>query len=130
MWINAAKRSETYAEDDIQRFEAIDPLFRMNTIEHPSFGKSCRAGASVISVDGEGDVRRCHFIKDVIGNIYDEGFDKCLIERPCTNQTCGCHIGYVHLDYLELDKVFATGLLERVPVPEARAGVVRLPVLL
>ena len=30
------------------------------------------------------------------------------------------NVGYVHLDYLELHKVFATGLLERVPVPEAR----------
>jgi hypothetical protein len=40
------------------------------------------------------------------------------------------HIGYVHLDYLELHKVFAAGLLERVPVPEARhAAGLRLPVL-
>ena len=51
-----------------------------------------------------------------------------LAPRACTQLDCDCHIGYVHLDYLELDKVFATGLLERIPVPEARAGL-RLPVI-
>jgi hypothetical protein len=39
-----------------------------------------------------------------------------LQPRACTNATCGCHIGYVHLDYLELGKVFGSGLLERVPL--------------
>ncbi|MEO0844412.1 MAG: radical SAM protein, partial [Cyanobacteria bacterium J06643_5] len=34
----------------------------------------------------------------------------------CSNDTCHCHIGYVHLDYLELDKVFGDGILERIPV--------------
>lgn len=116
LWINAAKRMETYSEEDIVRFERIDPLFRTNTREHPSLGKSCRAGASVVSVDGEGDVRRCHFIKDVIGNLYDGSFDASLKERPCTNATCGCHIGYVHMDDLEMHRVFGEGILERIPM--------------
>ena len=34
----------------------------------------CRAGASAISVDGDGTMRRCHFIKEPIGNIYDAEF--------------------------------------------------------
>jgi hypothetical protein len=75
-------------------------------------------------------MRRCHFIKDPIGNFYDAEWRESLKPRPCTNADCHCHIGYVHLDYLELDKVFATGLLERVPVPEARqARSLRLPIL-
>ena len=36
--------------------------------------------------------------------------------RLCTNGTCNCHIGYVHLDYLELDKVFGERILERIPI--------------
>ena len=116
LWINAVKRELSQLSDgDRQFFESIDPLFHLNTHHYPSYGKSCRAGESVISVDGDGTVRRCHFIKDAIANIYDPNFEAALFERPCTNETCHCHIGYVHLDYLELDKVFGSGILERIP---------------
>lgn len=116
LWINAYKRLPDYYDDDIARaFAEIDPLFPVNNKHHPSRDESCRAGASVISVDGDGDVRRCHFIPESIGNIYAPDFDDCLRERPCTNSTCGCHIGYVHLDRLGLYGVFGEGVLERVP---------------
>ena len=42
-----------------------------------------------------------------------------LLPRPCT---CGCHIGYVHLDYLELHKVFGAGL-ERIPTDLSAARI-------
>jgi MoaA/NifB/PqqE/SkfB family radical SAM enzyme len=121
LWINAVKsggddgRGEPYAEEDIARFEGVDPLFRLSARAHPSLGAYCRAGASVVSVDGDGDVRRCHFVRDVIGNLYDGSFDAALEERRCPNATCGCHIGYVHLDRLELYGVFGDGVLERIP---------------
>jgi hypothetical protein len=114
VWVNAYKRvADYYSEAEVARLEAVDPLFRLNTIHHPSLGRSCRAGVSVISVDGDGTARRCHFVKTPIGNIYDGGLD--LVERACPNATCGCHIGYVHLDHLELGKVFGSGILERIP---------------
>ena len=115
LWINAAKSSEQYAPEDIARLERIDPLFRTNTVRHPSLGRSCRAGASVVSVDGDGDVRRCHFVDEVIGNLYDGSFDAALRERPCPNATCGSHIGYVHLDELDLYRTYGAGVLERIP---------------
>ncbi len=116
MWINAVKRElPQLSEADRQFFESIDSLFHLNTHYYPSYGKSCRAGESVISVDGDGIVRRCHFIKDAIANIYDPNFEAAFFQRPCTNETCHCHIGYVHLDYLELNKVFGSGILERIP---------------
>ena len=87
----------------------------LNLTAHPSKGQACQAGESVISVDGEGTARRCHFIPAPIGNIYDAAFESALQPRACSNDTCGCHIGYVHLDYLELRKVFGAGLLERIP---------------
>ncbi|NES23654.1 MAG: radical SAM protein [Symploca sp. SIO3E6] len=119
LWINAVKRElPLLSVEDRQFFESIDPLFHLNTHHYPSSGKSCRAGASVISVNGEGAIQRCHFIKQPIGNIYDPNFELALFERPCTNQTCHCHIGYVHLDYLELAKVFGSGILERIPTRE------------
>jgi hypothetical protein len=62
-------------------------------------------------------VRRCHFIKDVIGNIYAPGtFDSCLQERACTNATCGCHIGYVHLGRLSCTTRSARACLSAIPL--------------
>lgn len=127
LWINAYKRDPDYYDpDDIERFESIDPLFPINTRYHPSRGASCRAGATSFTVDGKGDVRRCHFIEEPIGNLWDGSFDDALRERPCTNEECGCHIGYVHMDRMGLDEVFGDGILERIPpvVPPPSHGVV------
>ncbi len=119
LWINAYKgQADYYREADIRWLESIDPLFRTNTVYHASLGKACRAGQSVIAVDGEGDVRRCHFLPETIGNIYHPDFESCLTERPCTRASCGCHIGYVHLDELKLYEKYGDGLLERIPKPE------------
>jgi MoaA/NifB/PqqE/SkfB family radical SAM enzyme len=116
LWVNAYKsRPGYYDENDLRHFEAIDPLFAMNNRRHPSLGLLCRTGRSVVSVDGDGTVRRCHFIPEPIGNLYEPGFEAVLVERPCTNATCGCHIGYVHLDHLGLGAVFGPGILERIP---------------
>jgi len=128
VWINAVK-ALGYSADEIATWRAIDPLFELNTRRHPSLGRACGAGERAITVDGDGTMRRCHFIAEPIGNIYEPGWERALAPRPCTNVDCHCHIGYVHLDYLELDKVYASGLLERVPVPEARAVGVSLPVV-
>tara|TARA_R110002096_G_scaffold42143_2_gene113518 strand:+ start:41541 stop:42431 length:891 start_codon:yes stop_codon:yes gene_type:complete len=114
LWINAAKSSETYDEELIHHFETIDPNFRTNTQYHPSAGRPCRTGQSVVSVDGDGNVRRCHFVDTVLGNLYDD-LAPLLAERACPNQTCGCHIGYVHMPALGLDEVYGAGILERVP---------------
>ncbi|MFK7768154.1 MAG: STM4011 family radical SAM protein [Mariniblastus sp.] len=124
-WVNAYKSApdseklpdgQYYSPLDLEHWSAIDPLFPINNVRHPSEGKPCRTGQSVISVDGQGDVRRCHFIKQVIGNLYDGSFESALKPRTCTNQTCGCHIGYVHMNERRLYDVFGEGLMERVPV--------------
>jgi hypothetical protein len=116
LWVNAFKdQPDYYRPGEAEWLTAIDPLFPINNIRHPSLGRSCRAGASVIAVAGDGTVRRCHFIKAPLGNLYDPAFERVLAERPCTNATCGCHIGYVHLDELRLYDVFGAGVLERIP---------------
>jgi MoaA/NifB/PqqE/SkfB family radical SAM enzyme len=116
LWINAYKRvSDYYNPELIKRFTLIDPLFPINNTRHPSKGYECRAGETVISVDGEGVMRRCHFDREPIGNIYESGFERALVPRTCTQSTCGCHIGYVHMNRLNLYEVFGKGVLERVP---------------
>jgi sulfatase maturation enzyme AslB (radical SAM superfamily) len=117
LWINAVKKElPNLSVDDRQFFQSIDPFYELNTQQYPSLGKACRTGESVFSVDGNGTMRRCHFIQTAIGNIYEPGFEDCLQERPCSNETCHCHIGYVHMDDLELDRVFGDRLLERIPI--------------
>ncbi|MBX9668907.1 MAG: STM4011 family radical SAM protein [Candidatus Obscuribacterales bacterium] len=116
MWINAYKRvADYYSPDDVSVLSAVDPLFSINNTYHESFGKACRAGSSVISVDGEGTVRRCHFIASEISNIYTDDLEAALKDSPCSNNVCGCHIGYVHMDDLGLYEVFQDGILERIP---------------
>jgi hypothetical protein len=116
LWVNAYKdQADYYRPGEAEWLAGIDPLFPFNNRRHPSLGRACRAGKSVISVDGEGTVRRCHFIKAPLGNLYDADFERVLAERLCTNATCGCHIGYVHLDELGLYEVFGGGVLERIP---------------
>lgn len=116
LWINAVTAElPNLSPADREFFQSIDPLYELNTKHYPSFGHSCRAGKSAISVDGDGTMRRCHFIKEPIGNIYNLEWEAALVEQPCTNQTCHCHIGYVNLDYLKMDRVFGSGILERIP---------------
>lgn len=116
LWVNAYKRvPDYYQPEELVRLETVDPLFPINNRHHPSRGQSCRTGASVISVDGDGTIRRCHFVRDPIGNLYQPDWRAALQPRPCPNETCGCHIGYVYLDSLGLQPHFEEGILERIP---------------
>ena len=116
LWVNAYKQEpDYYSSQEIELLTGTDPLFAYNNKVYSSRGRRCRAGESVVAVDEEGTLRRCHFIEQPLGNIYTEGFEASLGERPCTNQTCHCHIGYVHLDDLKLAAVFGSGVLERIP---------------
>jgi len=128
LWVNAYKRIDAYyTDDELRRLSAVDVLFPVNNMRHASFGERCAAGESVFSVDGSGNIRRCHFIDHVIGNIYQEDWQRCFRPRTCTNQTCGCHIGYVHMPKLGLEAIFGDGLLER--IPQRRNAPVTLPVV-
>lgn len=125
VWVNAFKSAGAayYDRAAIDAFTAIDPLFPVNNQHHASLGFSCQAGYRSFTVDGDGDVRRCHFIGDVLGNLYRDSLPAMLAPRPCTNTTCGCHIGYVHLDRLGLRTLFGDGLMERIPENVRPAGV-------
>lgn len=116
LWVNAYKRvPDYYTPEMVDALTGIDPLFPLNNTRHPSLGQPCHAGHTVISVAGDGTARRCHFVDTPIGNIYHPDFAACLTERSCPNATCGCHIGYVHLQPLGLYQRFGDGVLERIP---------------
>lgn len=115
LWINAYKREQGYySQQDIEMLSRIDPHFMLNNQSYPSLNKPCRTGDNVISVNGKGDITRCHFIKEKLANIYDPEFSQHLKQRPCTNQQCDCYIGYIHMPHLQLDKVYEDRILERI----------------
>lgn len=114
LWVNAAD-GHTYSTVDEAAWTAIDPHFGFSVRPHESGGHECRTGESVLSVLGDGTVRRCHFVPTRLGNLYDGSYRSALGPRPCENAFCDCHIGYIHLKRLPLDQVFAGGMLERIP---------------
>ncbi|MFC0106929.1 STM4011 family radical SAM protein [Kibdelosporangium aridum] len=116
LWVNAAE-GHAYTDEQAADWQDIDPLFHHSRHAHVSKGLPCRTGDTVISVLGDGTVRRCHFVPQAIGNLYDGSFRAALRPRPCPLSTCDCHIGYVHLEPTGLYDVFAGGVLERIPAP-------------
>ncbi|OEU96353.1 STM4011 family radical SAM protein [Streptomyces oceani] len=120
LWVNAAE-GRSYADPEAERWTDLDPLFPYSRRPHRSAGLPCRTGESVLSVDGAGTVRRCHFVRTELGNLYDGSYRRALAPRACPLAVCDCHIGYVHLETLPLYDVFAGGVLERVPAAEVPA---------
>jgi MoaA/NifB/PqqE/SkfB family radical SAM enzyme len=123
LWVNAAE-GHRYRTDEEAVWTEIDPHFGYSVRPHVSNGEECRTGESVLSVLGDGTVRRCHFVPTPLGNLYDGSYLSALRPRPCENAFCDCHIGYVHLRRLPLYEVFAGGVLERIP---ATWGVPTIP---
>ena len=116
LWINAYKRETYYYQPgEVDRLLRVDPYFHWNLHAYPSKGKPCAAGETAFTVDGNGNIRRCHFLDNIIGNIYQDGFATCLKPRNCPADTCSCHIGYIHRPSLNMHALYGTGLLERIP---------------
>jgi hypothetical protein len=124
-WVNAFKSAgPSYYPSEVEAaYAELDPHFAVNNRSHPSLGRGCRTGASVLSVDGDGNLRRCHFVKSVLGNLYSDELSTILRERPCPEKTCGCFIGYVHLDTLSLYEEFGDGVLERIKIPSSHEDI-------
>ena len=75
LWLNAFDigngQKYAYSQSELERLELIDCHFRSNTINHLSYGRLCHSGSSYFSVNGEGDVRRCHFVEEHLGNLSE-----------------------------------------------------------
>lgn len=122
LWINAFKsQGPYYSPGEIRDLTRIDPLFALSAGRHCSRGKRCLCGESTFAVDGDGTVRRCHFVSRSLGNLYVDDLEQLATRRSCPNETCGCHIGYIHMPELCGAELFGDGILERIPHPSASA---------
>ncbi len=115
LWINAYKSAGPgyYQAGERERLAAVDPLFELNAIRHPTLGQRCAAGRSALFVRGDGSVSRCHFVEGELGNLYTHTLAQLLGDEPCPQTSCGCFMGYVQLDRLGLRARFADGLAAR-----------------
>lgn len=117
LWINAfdPRPADYYDTATVARLSAVDPHFRRSLDPAPSLGADCRAGDTALSVDGDGNVRPCHFVAADLGNLYDGSFRTRRARRACPNASCDCYIGYMHRRDIGHEALFGEGVLERVP---------------
>jgi MoaA/NifB/PqqE/SkfB family radical SAM enzyme len=113
LWVNARRPNGRYSPDEIARFSLLDPQFELTSRRHPSRGRACRAGLSAIAVSGDGSIRRCHFVAEVLGNLFSDDLCDLLRDRPCPRSACECYLGFVNLEALRLESVYGDGLLTR-----------------
>ncbi|SHO55175.1 hypothetical protein VQ7734_00894 [Vibrio quintilis] len=118
LWVNAYKDEPSYYQpEDIAFYRLIDPWFELNLQDYPSENQSCHAAVTAVSVDGDGDVYPCHFVKQTLGNLYQTELHQLL--QPgyfCPNFSCNCYIGYIHLQNIKPAQVFGKNKFERIPV--------------
>ena len=116
LWLNAYDRRgpRYYSEQDLAWLEAIDPWFAHNRRPSPSRGKPCLAGEASLSVDGDGELTRCHFVPERLGNLYEDDLADMLQERRCPRFKCDCYIGYAQRKDLPFQSTFDNGVLARI----------------
>ena len=71
VWLNAydSRPRGHYGAQEMAWLEQIDPWFRYSHSPGGSRGRGCRTGEDVVSVDGDGEVKRCHFVSERLGNL-------------------------------------------------------------
>lgn len=122
LWVNALapRRSGYYGAADVEFLTSVDPLFEISLKGARSRGRACLTGETAIAVDGDGEARRCHFVEERLGNIYEPGFDEALKQRVCPNAVCKCHIGYAFMSDMAFGDLFGDSLAHRIPARSLR----------
>ncbi|MGF6114820.1 MoaA/NifB/PqqE/SkfB family radical SAM enzyme [Janthinobacterium lividum] len=116
LWLNAYDRRgpHYYSEEDLAWLDAVDPWFAHNRRPSSSRGKPCLAGETSLSVDGDGELARCHFVPERLGNLYEDDLADMLQEKSCPRFKCDCYIGYAQRKDLPFQAVFGEGVLARI----------------
>ncbi len=114
LWVNAQQpRPRPYTTKELEQFTAIDPHFPLTVRRTASRDRYCPTGETSFTVDGDGAMRRCHFVDEVIGHIHDSDWEAALRPRHCPNQFCHCFLGKAQLESETLGPLFGESLLTR-----------------
>lgn len=115
VWINALQpRPRPYTEAEVEFLTGIDPCFPLTLRPQRSFGLPCRTGEASFTVDASGDMRRCHFVDAVIGNIERGEWLTTLRPRTCPKRLCHCFLGLAEFEPSRLRDVFGEDVLARI----------------
>ena len=116
LWVNPYQREpDYYAPEELALIRSVDPYFDTNHVDFPSRGRPCDAGHRAVYLDDEGDLRRCFFVGDVIGNLFRDGW-VCRDEpEPCPRDGCHCYVGHMHIVELGFRARYGDGLAARIP---------------
>lgn len=94
IWINPLQpRSRPYHPGEMETIAAVDPGFPASIHRRKTRGLPCFAGETSFTVDGDGNIRRCHFVDEVLGNISTSDWRQALRPRRCPRLHCDCHLG-------------------------------------
>jgi MoaA/NifB/PqqE/SkfB family radical SAM enzyme len=116
VWVNAYKREgDYYTPQERERLRALDSLFDLNDQHYPSLGRPCTAGQRAVYLDDEGDLRRCFFVGDVIGNLFRDGWATLPAPLGCPARTCHCYVGHMHVVELDFRAVYGDFIAARIP---------------
>jgi MoaA/NifB/PqqE/SkfB family radical SAM enzyme len=117
LWVNAYQREPNYyTPAQVDAIRAVDPYFDLNNQHFPSRGRPCTAGQRAVYLDDEGDLRRCFFVGDVLGNLFRDGWRRLDAPRACPRDTCHCYVGHMHIVELDFRAVYGKDLAARIPV--------------
>lgn len=116
LWVNAYQREPNYyTPEQLDSIRAVDPYFDLNNQYFPSRGQPCTAGQKAVYLDDEGDLRRCFFVGDVLGNLFRDGWRRFEAPRSCPRDTCHCYVGHMHLVELDFRSLYGKNLAVRIP---------------
>jgi MoaA/NifB/PqqE/SkfB family radical SAM enzyme len=116
LWVNSYQREpDYYAPEELAAIRAIDPLFDLNNQHYPSSGQPCTAGHRAVYLDDEGDLRRCFFVGEVIGNLFRDGWHTLSAPLGCPKEACHCYVGHMHIVDLDFRGVYGKHLAARIP---------------
>ncbi len=113
-WLNAERPPRRpYTEAELARLIRLDPTFDVTRRRARTRGLECQTGETSLTVDGDGVLRRCHFVDTPIGNLYSDDWLENLQERACPRGTCECFLGLVNVPSLGLAQQYKQDWIAR-----------------
>jgi MoaA/NifB/PqqE/SkfB family radical SAM enzyme len=116
LWVNAYQREpDYYTPAQLDEVRSVDPLFDLNNQTFPSCGRPCTAGHRALYLDDEGDLRRCFFVGDILGNLFRDGWRRLGASHACPRTGCHCYVGHMHIVELDFRSIYGNNLAVRIP---------------
>jgi MoaA/NifB/PqqE/SkfB family radical SAM enzyme len=123
VWVNAYQReADYYTPEELDAIRRVDPYFDLNNQNYPSRGRPCTAGQRAVYLDDEGDLRRCFFVGEVLGNLFRDGWRRWPEARGCPRDGCHCYVGHMHIVELDFRSIYGEHLAARIPRDWGRGG--------